>query len=204
MIDPLIPGQDCASDQPLGRAGGKTAVVLTTQRLVLRQIDEDDLDPHMALLNTPAVMRHLGGVQPRGVIAAKHAAARASFATDGYGFMIAEDRESREIVAHCGLRRVAHPLAPNPEDFEIGWLVREDRWRMGYAIEAVRAVVEWGFAVHAAPLMVALTCAPNVCSWRLMERLGMHRRADLDFSDPAEPEPIIQYAITREQWESQT
>ena len=180
-----------------------TPAVLTTQRLVLRQIGEDDLDPHMALFNTPAVMRHLGGVQPRDVIAAKHAASRASFAAHGYGFMLAEERESGEIVAHCGLRKVAHPLAPNPQDFEIGWLVREDRWRMGYALEAMRAVVDWGFAVHAAPQQVALTCQPNIGSWRLMEKLGMTRREDLDFSDPGDPEPIIQYAITRDQWESQ-
>jgi RimJ/RimL family protein N-acetyltransferase len=183
--------------------GGVTATVLTTERLVLRQIRPDDLEPHMTLLNTPAVMRWLGGVQPRAVIAAKHAAARDSFAAHGFGFMIMEERATGELVGHCGLRHVAHPLAPNPQDHEIGWLVREDRWRRGYAHEAMRAVVDWGFAVHAVPLLVALTCAPNVGSWRLMEKLGMVRRADLDFGDPGDPERIIQYAITREEWESQ-
>ncbi|MEO0056969.1 MAG: hypothetical protein RIT17_406 [Pseudomonadota bacterium] len=181
-----------------------TATVLATERLVLRQIGEDDLDPHMALLNTPAVMRHLGGVQPREGIAAKHAASRASFAAAGYGFMLMAERATGEIVGHCGLRKVAHPLAPNPADFEIGWIVREDRWRLGYAYEAMRAVVDWGFTTHAAPLIVALTCEANVGSWRLMEKLGMTRRADLDFRDPAEPDPIIQYAITKAQWEAHT
>lgn len=182
-----------------------TAAVLTTERLVLRQIGEDDLDPHMELLNTPAVMQHLGGVQPRDVIASKHAASRASFAAAGYGFMLAEERASGEIIAHCGLRKVSHPLAPNPDDFEIGWLVREDRWRMGYAHEAMRAIIDWGFSVHAAPQLVAITCQPNFGSWRLMEKLGMQRRADLDFDDPALPPgqtPLIQYAITREEWEA--
>ncbi len=177
--------------------------VLTTARLILRRIRADDLAAHMALLNTPAVMRHLGGVQPRAVIAAKHDASRVSFAADGYGFMLAEERGSGEIIAHCGLRRVAHPLAPNPHDFEIGWLVREDRWRMGYAFEAMRVVLDWGFAVHAAPQIVALTVADNAASWRLMEKLGMTRRADLDFADPDAGEAIIQYAITRDQWENQ-
>jgi RimJ/RimL family protein N-acetyltransferase len=177
--------------------------VLTTARLVLRQIRADDLDAHMALLNTPAVMRHLGGVQPRDVIAAKHAAARASYAAEGFGFMLAEERASGEIIAHCGLRRVAHPSAPNPADHEIGWVVREDRWRMGYALEAMLAVMDWGFAVHAAPQIVAITVADNVGSWRLMEKLGMSRREDLDFADPAAGVTQIQYAITRETWESQ-
>jgi RimJ/RimL family protein N-acetyltransferase len=176
--------------------------VLVTERLELRRIREDDLDPHMELLNTPAVMRWLGGVQPRDVIAAKHRAAREGFAAEGFGFMMMAERATGAIVGHCGLRRVAHPLAPNPQDHEIGWLVREDRWRLGYAYEAMRAVVDWGFGVIGAPHIVALTCGPNVGSWRLMEKLGMERRADLDFVDPADPEPIIQYAITRAQWEA--
>ena len=182
--------------------GVVTEPVLTTDRLILRQIGEGDLEPHMTLLNTPAVMQYLGGVQPRAVIAAKHEASRASFAAHGFGFMLIEERESGEIVGHCGLRHVAHPLAPNPDDFEIGWVVRADRWRMGYAHEAMRAVIDWGFGVIVAPHIVALTCAPNVGSWRLMEKLGMERRADLDFTDPADPETIIQYAITRAQWEA--
>lgn len=177
-----------------------TARVLETARLVLRQIDQGDLDPHMALLNTPAVMAHLGGVQPRGVIAAKHAAARASFAAEGFGFMMMEEGATGAIIGHCGLRRVVHPCAPNRGDHEIGWLVREDRWRRGYAHEAMRDVVDWAFTVHGAPRLVALTSQANEGSWRLMEKLGMTRRADLDFSDPGDPEPIIQYAITRRQW----
>ena len=180
-----------------------TAPVLTTARLVLRQIGEGDLGPHMTLLNTPAVMEHLGGVQPRAVIAAKHAASRASFAAHGFGFMIMEERATGEMVGHCGLRKVAHPLAPNPQDFEIGWLVREDRWRRGYAFEAMRAVIAWGFATHNAPRIVAITTARNVGSWRLMEKLGMIRAAHLDFNDPAMPpayNPAIQYALLQGQW----
>jgi RimJ/RimL family protein N-acetyltransferase len=182
-----------------------TATVLVTERLLLRQIGAEDLDPHMALLNTPAVMRHLGGVQPRDVIAAKHDASRAGFAAEGFGFMMMVERETGEIVGHCGMRRLVHGHAPNPGDHEIGWLVREDRWRRGYAQEAMRSVVDWGFAVHHAPHIVAMTCAANVGSWRLMEKLGMHRRDDLAFvnpEDPPEENPTIQYAITRSQWDA--
>lgn len=178
-------------------------IVLETPRLILREIEAADLDLHMQLLNTPAVMKHLGGVQPRAVMEAKHNEARSGFAAEGFGFMIMEERATGEMAGHCGLRRVIHPHAPNPGDHEIGWLVREDRWRMGYAHEAMRAVVDWGFCVHHAPHIVALTCEANVGSWRLMEKLGMERREDLDFYDPADPETIIQYAITREQWEQQ-
>ena len=74
---------------------------------------------------------------------------------------------------------------------------------MGYAYEAMRAVVDWGFERIGAPLLVALTCEANMGSWRLMEKLGMERRADLDFNDPAYPpesNPVIQYALTAARW----
>ena len=42
-------------------------------------------------------------------------------------------------------------------------------------------------------------------AYELMEKLGMVRRAELDFSDPAFPpedNPTIQYSLTHEQWEN--
>lgn len=180
-----------------------TATELTTERLVLRQIAPGDLELHMQHLNTPAVMAHLGGVMPRARIAEKHARTADLWAQSGFGFMMLWERRSGELVGHCGMKRVDNPLAPNPGDHEIGWLVREDRWRRGYAHEAMRAVVDWGFTAFAAPRIVALTVEKNVASWRLMEKLGMIRAPELDFNDPAMPpasSPTIQYAITRAQW----
>lgn len=178
-------------------------IVLETARLVLRQISEGDLDLQMALLNTPRVMEHLGGVQPREAIANKHRNSREGFAREGFGFMMAIERSSGELVGHCGIKRVDHPHAPNPGMHEIGWLVREDRWRRGYAYEAMRAVVDWGMGEIGAAQLVALTSKANTGSWKLMEKLGMERREDWDFNDPsltASGNPIIQYALTAGRW----
>ena len=50
--------------------------------------------------------------------------------------------------------------------------------------------------------VVAVTYKENEPSWGLMERLGMKRRAELDFDDPRFPElnPTIVYTIAREEW----
>jgi RimJ/RimL family protein N-acetyltransferase len=180
-------------------------LVLETDRLVLRQIDESDAALQNRLLNTPSVMKHLGGVKELHEIEAKHAKSMASFARDGFGFMMMIEKASGEMVGHAGVKRVDNPLAPNVGDHEIGWLVREDRWRRGYAHETMRAVIDWAFGPVGAPHLVALTSEANAGSWRLMEKLGMERRPDLDFRDPSFPEaenPTIQYSLTREQWET--
>ncbi|MEP5937656.1 MAG: GNAT family protein [Erythrobacter sp.] len=180
-------------------------IVLATKRLDLRKIGEDQVDLHWKTLNSEAVMERLGGPRTREELAQKHAKARASFAADGFGFMFVYERSTGEMVAHCGMKRVDSPFARNQGDHEIGWLVREDRWRRGYAEEAVRAIIDWAFSPSIdAPHVVALTSNANLGSWKLMEKLGMQRRTDLDFSDPNYPpedNPTIQYSLTREQWE---
>lgn len=180
-------------------------IVLETERLVLRRIEEGDAALHDQLLNTPAVMEHLGGVKELHELEARHARSMASFAREGFGFMMLIEKASGELVGHAGLKRVDSAYASNQGDHEMGWVIRQDRWRRGYALEAMRAVVEWAFVSLDAPLLVALTSERNVGSWRLMEKLGMERRRDLEFIDPLYPpqdNPTIQYSLTRRQWEA--
>jgi RimJ/RimL family protein N-acetyltransferase len=179
-----------------------TSAVLETERMVLRKVGEDDVDAHDRVLNTPTVMRHLGGVMPRETIVERHAKVRRMYAEHGFGFLSMIEKASRELAGYSGLKRVDAAHAANQGDHEIGWLVREDRWQMGYAREAVEAVIAWTFGLIDAPHIVALTSACNEPSWRLMESLGMERRPALDFADPAEDNPTIQYSLTRAQWES--
>ena len=179
--------------------------ILETERLRLRRIEPGDAELQFRLLNTPAVMARLGGVKELHEIEAKHAKAMAMYAREGFSFLFMIEKASGEMVGHCGIKQVDNPLAQNQGDHEIGWLVREDRWRRGYAEEAMHAVLDWAFTRVGAPHVVALTSHANIGSWKLMEKLGMVRREDLDFSDPAYPaedNPTIQYSLSREQWES--
>lgn len=179
-------------------------IVLETQRLVLRTIAEGDVDEHHRTLNTATVMAHLGGVMERHQIEARHARGMAMFARHGFSFLFLIEKATGDMVGYCGIKQVDNPLAPNLGDHEIGWIIRENRWRVGYAHEAMRGVIDWAFSPRIdAPHLVALTSEANTGSWRLMEKLGMQRRRDLDFADPAmapRDNPTIQYSITKEQW----
>jgi RimJ/RimL family protein N-acetyltransferase len=178
-------------------------IIAETERLVLRTIEDADAALQHRLLNTPAVMKRLGGVKELHEIEAKHAKSRANHAQDGFSFLMMIEKETGELVGHCGIKRVDNPLAKNQGDHEVGWLVREDRWRRGYAEEAMRAVLDWAFGRVGAPHVVALTSQLNAPSWKLMEKLGMRRRADLDFDDPAYPpedRTTILYSLERSAW----
>ncbi|GAA4642178.1 GNAT family N-acetyltransferase [Pontixanthobacter gangjinensis] len=179
-------------------------IVAETERLVLRTVDDDDAELHNRLLNTPAMMARLGGVMEMHEIEARHAKVMALYAREGFGFLFMIEKATGEMVGYCGIKRVDSPHASNQGDHEMGWLVREDRWRRGYAEEAVRAIIDWAFGPVEAPHLVALTSEANIGSWKLMQKLGMERRKDLDFDDPAYPpedRTTILYSLTRAQWQ---
>ena len=179
-------------------------IIAETDRLILRTIEESDAAEQYRLLNTPAVMARLGGPKELHEIEAKHAKAIQWYATRGFSFLMLVEKDTGELVGHAGIKLVDNPLAKNQGDHEIGWLIREDRWRRGYAEEAVRAIVDWAFGRVGAPHVVALTSDLNVASWKLMQKLGMVRREDLDFEDPNFPpgdRKTILYSMTKDQWE---
>ena len=179
-------------------------IIAETDRLILRTIEESDAAEQYRLLNTPAVMARLGGPKELHEIEAKHAKAIQWYATCGFSFLMLVEKDTGELVGHAGIKLVDNPLAKNQGDHEIGWLIREDRWRRGYAEEAVRAILDWAFGRVDAPQVVALTSDLNVASWKLMEKLGMVRREDLDFEDPnfpPEDRKTILYSMTKDQWE---
>ena len=179
-------------------------IIAETDRLILRTIEEGDAAEQFRVLNTPSVMARLGGPKELHEIEAKHAKAMGWYAQRGFSFLMLIEKATGELVGHAGIKLVDNPLAKNEGDHEIGWLIREDRWRRGYAEEAVRAILDWAFGRVDAAHVVALTSELNVASWKLMEKLGMVRREDLDFEDPnfpPEDRKTILYSMTRDQWE---
>ena len=178
---------------------------LETPRLILRQPAKGDAQRQFDLLNTSAIMQHIGGPRPLVEIEQRHGKIAASFAREGFGFLMMIERASGVLVGYCGVKRVDGAGARNPGDHEIGWVVRDDRWRRGYAGEAVEAVLGWAFGPFEAPHVVALTRPANEPSRRLIERFKMMRRPDLDFADrdsDLDEGLTIVYALTADEWDA--
>jgi RimJ/RimL family protein N-acetyltransferase len=79
------------------------------------------------------------------------------------------DRASGELVGYAGLNR---DQVDGKDVVEVGWSITPARWGQGYAPEAARAAVEWGFA-RGLQRIVSFTRVDNERSRRVMEKLGM-------------------------------
>ncbi len=176
---------------------------IETERLLLRDWTEADLEPWLAL-NTEPVMRWLGGVRTR---EQQESAVRDRFIlwqeSRGFTFWAVERKVDRWLLGFCGLKIGDDPGSPVEGEYEIGWRLREDAWGQGYAKEAATASLDHAFDVLGAERVMALTVEGNAPSWGLMQRLGMTRRPDLDYVGPEWAQgPVIVYLIERHEWRS--
>lgn len=177
--------------------------IVETARLRLRTWDACDIAPFMTHLNTPAVTRWLGGVQDEASFHAVYERLSASQNADGFSFWIIERLADEAMLGFCGLKRVDAEDAPMIGDVEIGWRLREDAWGMGYAREAAEATLGLAFNHFDLGHVVAMTVPQNAASWGLMQRIGMVRARNLDFTfKRLEPEiqRHIVYRITKGDW----
>ena len=176
--------------------------MIETERLVLREWRDADRAPLAAMGRDPEAMRHLGPLQTRAEADAAIDRMIALQKARGHCFWPIERRDDGVLLGHCGLKLAPAGIPGVTGSIEIGWRLRRDVWRQGYAREAAQACLEWGWANLAVDRIVAITTPGNTASWGLMERLGMIRRHDLDFGHPMLPigdplRPHITYEALR-------
>ena len=179
--------------------------MIETDRLILREWRNDDVATLHAICTDLRVMEFLGPLQTRAEVASAIDRQRSYQHAVGHCYWAVERKRDARLLGFCGIQPepAGTPIAGKPD---IGWRLAHDVWGKGYALEAARAAIDWGFAnLHDEDALWAITVPANHRSWGLMERLGMERRRDLDFDHPSvapgDPlRPHIAYTIARHAW----
>ncbi len=118
---------------------------------------------------------------------------RAVIEEHGWGFWAVEVTRTGEFIGFTG-------LAPLGEDMpfagiEIGWRLARSAWGHGYATEAARACLDFGFAELGLNEILAITSTTNHRSRAVMRRLGMVHDPSEDFDDPGVPEGPLRRSV---------
>src|SRR5687767_11555298 len=178
---------------------------LTTPHLLLRPWRDADLDSLAAMNADPRVMKYFPAMLAREESVEMLGRLRAHFDRHGYGMWAVE---APGVAGFVGLTGLAVP--PFDAHFtpcvEIGWRLLPEHWGRGYATEAARAALAFGFETLRLGEVVAFTVPSNGPSRRVMERIGMTRNPADDFDHPkaAEGHPLrrcVLYRISRRAWE---
>jgi len=171
---------------------------LRTSRLVLRRWRDSDRAPYAALNADPVVMEHLPALLSREESDAHVGVIEASFEQEGVGLWAVEVPGVADFIGFVGLMVPAFDAHFTPA-VEVGWRLARPQWGQGFATEAARAAMTDGFTRVGAEEIVSFTTPRNERSWRVMERLGMHRDPADDFDHPklAEGHPLRRHVLYR-------
>jgi ribosomal-protein-alanine N-acetyltransferase len=108
------------------------------------------------------------------------------FAEDGFFLWAVEVRASGEFIGFTGLAAPGFEAHFTPA-VEIGWRLARSAWGNGYATEAARAALLFGFEDAGLTEIVSFTTVENWRSRAVMERLGMSHDPRDDFDHPSLP-----------------
>ena len=168
--------------------------MIRTERLLLREWRDDDIELFAAMCADPRVMEHFPALLDREQTAAAVARYRDHWRLNGFGLWAIEVPGSAPFIGFAGLSRPAFMDA-----VEVGWRLAHASWGFGYATEAARAAVDYGFQKLGLLEIISMTVPANVRSQAVMERIGMTRDPSADFDHPNVPEgsPLRRHGIWR-------
>lgn len=172
-------------------------VIAETERLILRDWRDADLDALAAMGRDPRVMATLGPLMDYDASAALLASLRERAAKWGHTFWALERKADGRMIGFTGVIRGRD--GPVEGKLEIGWRLALDCWGAGYASEAARAALGWAAGHRPGEAVYAITAVSNVRSRAVMERLGMTHDPALDFDHPRVPvgDPLRRHVTYR-------
>jgi RimJ/RimL family protein N-acetyltransferase len=171
---------------------------LRGSRVVLRPWRDQDREAFAAMNADPRVMEFFVKRLDRAASDALIDGIREHFAVHGFGLWAVEVPGVAPFIGFTGLAAPRYD-APFMPCVEIGWRLAFAHWGRGYATEAARLALAYGFGTVGLPEIVAFTALGNRRSRAVMERLGMRHDPADDFDHPRVPDghPLKRHVLYR-------
>ena len=177
---------------------------LETDRLLLREWQPADREPFARINADPRVVEFLSRPLDRAGSDDMVDRIEARWRADGHGLWAVERRADGTFIGFVGLAAATFEAAFTP-CVEIGWRLAHAAWGQGYATEAARAALRFGFDALGLDEIVSFTVPANVRSRAVMARLGMTRDPADDFDLPSlaaghDLRRHVMYRLGRDRW----
>jgi ribosomal-protein-alanine N-acetyltransferase len=88
---------------------------------------------------------------------------------NGYGLWAITKKKDGSLIGRCGLNCIL-----NTSEVEIDFIIKTNCWNKGYATEAAKAALFYGFKILKLNKIIALSKLENIASRRVIEKIGMH------------------------------
>lgn len=151
--------------------------VLSTERLLLKPFGPEDTWDFYLLNEDEEVVRHTGDRPFRDrQEAAAFLGNYDQYQRYGYGRWTVLRRSDGQYLGWCGLK-----YHPGQSETDLGFRLYRRYWGRGYATEAARACLTYGFEQLELPAIIGRVRQANGASIRVLEKCGMQRWKAFDF-----------------------
>lgn len=176
---------------------------LITERLILRDFRADDWPAVLDYQRDPRYLRFYEWTDrtPEAVQEFVHMFLGHQRELPRRKFQLAVTlKTSGQLIGNCGVRLVAIEA----HEAEIGYELAPDHWGRGYATEAARAVVDFGFSTFAIHRLTAWCIADNAGSARVLQKLGMQLEGRLREKEYFKGRwwDTLAFGMLRQEWEA--
>ena len=170
-------------------------IEILTERLVLRELTEGDFTALYKVLGDPEVMAYYPSPFDEAKVMDWIARNMQRYETEGFGLWAVCLRGTGELIGDCGL--TMQPIGGEIKP-EIGYHIRKDMQRKGYAKEAACAVRDWAFANTPFQTLYSYMKYTNLPSMKTAMAYGCQPVGEY----PAEANGITKvFAISKEAWQ---
>lgn len=151
---------------------------IKTDRLYLRRFSKEDLDAYAKIMGDHEV----GKWFPKGDGYTYEEAKRSldsilkHWDKHGFGIWAITDKEKVVLLGRCGLNLIAET-----SEVEVDFVLARDWWNRGYATEAAKAALAYGFGILKLDRIIALAKPENIASRRVIEKIGMRYIKDAEY-----------------------
>jgi len=169
---------------------------LNTERLILRDWRNEDFESYAEFLADPEVTRYLTGTPMNRPDAWRNMAMMIGhWSLRGYGMWAVERKSDHAMIGRVGLYY--------PEGWpalEVGWMLGRSYWGHGYATEAARAAMAYGFLTQGLERIVSVIHTDNKPSQAVAARLGETRGPRHDVAYGGKTFPTDVWSLGRADW----
>lgn len=154
--------------------------IIETDRLFLREMTLDDFDALYKVLADREIMQHYPYIFDEKRTTEWIERNMKRYSDNGFGLWAVCLKDTGEVIGDCGLtlQDIEGQMLP-----EIGYHIRRDCQRKGYAREAAMAVRDWAFDNTDYPALYSYCKYTNTGSIKTAESIGMH--FEKEYPDPA-------------------
>ena len=169
-------------------------MIIETERLFLRKMDENDFDALYEVLADADIMQHYPYTFDESRVRNWIQRNMERYRIFGFGLWAVCLKETGEMIGDCGLTMQLIDGEIKPE---IGYHIRADKQRNGYAKEAAIAVRDWTF--HNTPFQIVYSYMKYTNEPSVKTAISYGCKQVDEYQDD-ENEITKVFAISRDQW----